>query len=416
MEKRGKYRWVLMGAALCVKMVISIYQYSWFLFAFAINQREGWSLQGLGLIFTALILAATLIQPFSGLYADAAGPRQPCLIAACLVGGGMLGASYAANPLELGLFYSLGGLGVGALNGISTATALKWFPLKRGLATGVVEFGFGAGTLFFNFFLQDSLELFGWRATFWYMSLAMAAVLIPLALLYTYPPRDWEERLGARRPEQAPAAQFRPVQMVLTHQWQIIYLGFTLIIATVLMFASHLKMIAQEFGITGSLFAFVMVAFPLGNGFSRIVAGLVSDHLGRERTMLFFFGLLGLCLLALGLFGNQPWVFVTVVFLAGLLGGAPFVLYAAMVGDYFGAHNATANWGLTITGKAWAGLIAGWFSGFLVAQSGTYQTPLLVLAVCCFAAAALSSPRLLRTPAPPAQPATPAPAGPWGQG
>ena len=203
--------------------------------------------------------------------------------------------------------------------------------------------------------------------------------------------------------------------MMVTHQWQFIYLGFTLIIATVLMFASHLKMIAQEFGITGSLFAFVMVAFPLGNGFSRIVGGVVSDYLGRERTMLLFFSLLGLCMLALGLFGSQPWIFVVVVFLAGLLGGAPFVLYAAMVGDYFGAKNATANWGLTITGKAWAGLIAGWFSGYLVSLSGTYRTPLLVLALCCFVAAALSSPRLLRAPAPPERPMAPAPAGPGGR-
>lgn len=89
------------------------------------------------------------------------------------------------------------------------------------------------------------------------------------------------------------------------------------------MFASHLKMIAQEFGITGSLFALVMVAFPLGNGFSRIVGGVASDYLGRERTMLLFFSLLGLCLLALGLFGGLPWLFVTVVFLAGLLGVRP---------------------------------------------------------------------------------------------
>jgi MFS transporter, OFA family, oxalate/formate antiporter len=400
MAALGSYRWFLIGTALCVKMVISIYQYSWFLFAFTINRQEGWSLEQLGLTFTAFILAATLIQPFSGMYADAYGPRKVCLLAACLVGGGMLAASRASGPLELCLFYSMGGLGVGVLNGISTATALKWFPDKRGLATGLVEFGFGAGTLFFNFFLQDSLALHGWRETFWYLSLAMAAVLIPLALLYRYPPPDWEQRLSPRRPGQAQAAQYRPAKMMATPQWKIIYLGFTLIITTVLMFASHLKMIAQEFNITGPWFALVMIAFPLGNGFSRIVAGLVSDHLGRERTMLLFFSLLGLCLLALGLFGTNPWLFVSVVFLAGLFGGAPFVLYATMVGDYFGARNATANWGITITGKAWAGLIAGWFSGFLVLRFGTYQTPLLLLAGCCLLAAVLSNPKLLKPPTP----------------
>lgn len=217
MERGGYYRWVLMGAALCVKMVISIYQYSWFLFAFTINRQEGWSLEQLGLTFTVFILAATLVQPFSGLYADAAGPRRPCLMASFLVGAGMLAASYTTGPWELCLFYGLGGLGVGALNGISTATALKWFPRKRGLATGVVEFGFGAGTLLFNFFLQDSLELIGWRETFWYLSLAMAAMLLPLTLLYSYPPRDWERRMGGpARTSRAAAVQYRTARMAAT--------------------------------------------------------------------------------------------------------------------------------------------------------------------------------------------------------
>ena len=160
MQSGGYYRWVLMGAAVCVKMVISIYQYSWFLFAFTITEQEGWSLEQVGLTFTVLILAATLIQPFSGMYADASGPRRPCLLAACLVGAGMLAASYASSPLELCLYYGMGGLGVGALNGISTATALKWFPRKRGLATGVVEFGFGAGHFDFQLFSPRQLGAF----------------------------------------------------------------------------------------------------------------------------------------------------------------------------------------------------------------------------------------------------------------
>ena len=240
----------------------------------------------------------------------------------------MLAASYATSPWELCFYYGLGGLGVGAMNGISTATALKWFPRKRGLATGVVEFGFGAGTLFFNFFLQESLELFGWRETFWYLSLAMAAVLLPLALLYTYPSGDWEAApeppdRGHSSPQRR---SIRPVQMVVTHQWQIIYLGFTLIIATVLMFASHLKMIAQEFGISGTLVFLRNGGLPPGQRLQphrgRDGLGL---RLGRERTMLLFFSLLGLCMLSCWACSaasrgfSWGWCF-----LAGLLGGRAF--------------------------------------------------------------------------------------------
>ena len=398
---RGYYRRVLIGSALGVKMVISIYQYSWFIFAFSLNLEQGWSPAQLGLIYTVLLFAVTLVQPFSGMIADAHGPRKISLLSACLVGGGILLGSYVSSPLVFCLCYGLGGLGVGALNGISTAAALKWFPDKRGLSIGLVEFGFGGGTLFFNYFLQSALDMYGWRDTFFYMAFFMWAVLVPLTLIYTYPPADWEQKFGqAGRPIKRNAADFRPIQMVATNQWLIIYLGFILIVSVVLMFASHLKMIAQEFHISGPLFSLVLVAFPIGNGLSRIVAGLVSDVLGRERTMALFFSLLGCCMLALGLFGATPWpwLFLVFVFLAGLLGGAPFVLYAVTLGDYFGSRHFTANWGLTVTGKAWAGLIAGWFSGFLVTQFGTYHAPLLTLAACCFGAALVSNPWSLRPP------------------
>jgi cyanate permease len=71
-----------------------------------------------------------------------------------------------------------------------------------------------------------------------------------------------------------------------------------------------------------------------------------------------------------------------------------------MIGDYFGAKHATTNIGITQTAKVWAGLISGWFSGFLVGQTGSYKLPLLIIAVCTLAAAFFSHPRLMKRPRP----------------
>jgi len=66
--------------------------------------------------------------------------------------------------------------------------------------------------------------------------------------------------------------------------------------------------------------------------------------------MALFFSLLGCCMLALGLFGATPWpwLFLVFVFLTGLLGGAPFVLYAGTLGDYYGTRHFTVGCGLKI--------------------------------------------------------------------
>jgi OFA family oxalate/formate antiporter-like MFS transporter len=164
------------------------------------------------------------------------------------------------------------------------------------------------------------------------------------------------------------------------------------------MFGAQLKMLAEEFGIGRDYFSVLMVAFPLGNGLSRVVAGTVSDRLGRERTMMIFYFLLGLSILSLVLFARSPAVFLVIVTIAALLGGAPFALYPATIGDYYGAKHATTNYGITYTAKAWAGLISGWLSGYLVVQFGSYRFPLIVVALCSFLAAVVSSPRFLRMP------------------
>ena len=159
-----------------------------------------------------------------------------------------------------------------------------------------------------------------------------------------------------------------------------------------------MKMVAKEYQLPKEYFDLLLVLFPLGNGLSRIVAGALSDRVGREKTMVIFYGFLGFSILALLLFGTHPLLFVMIVFIAALLGGAPFALYPATVGDYYGSKYSTVNYGITYTAKAWAGLISGWLSGYFVSQMGSYRIPLIIIAICSLLAAFFSNPRMMRSP------------------
>jgi MFS transporter, OFA family, oxalate/formate antiporter len=114
--------------------------------------------------------------------------------------------------------------------------------------------------------------------------------------------------------------------------------------------------------------------------------------------------MLGLSILTLVAFGTNPLVFVIFVFLCALLGGAPFALYTATIGDYYGPRYATTNYGVTQTAKAWAGLISGWLTGFLVAETGSYKLPLILIAGCTLIASFVSHPRLMKRPRSSAKP------------
>jgi len=400
------YRWVLVSAAFVVMMVISIYQYSWFLFAYTLQQEFGWNLAAVGLTFTVFAYTATFIQPFSGFVADTYGPRKTAVAASLLVGLGLVMASRVSSPQGLYLFYGLGGMGVGVLYGISTACAVKWFPGRRGLATGFVVFGFGAGTALFNWVIEGLLQARGFRTTFVILGVCMMVVLIPLSFVYRYPkatpPGPGSQGKGAER-----SSEYRPFEMVRTYQWPLIYFSFTITVSIVLIFGAQMKMLAGEFKIPANYFGLLLVLFPLGNGLSRVVAGSVSDRFGRERTMTVFYLLLGLSILALVFFGHTPVVFVLIVVVAALLGGAPFALYPATIGDYYGSRYSTTNYGITYTAKAWAGLISGWLSGYLVMRFGSYKVPLVMVALCSIVAAVICHPRFLRAPHPKGLPQAP---------
>lgn len=390
-------RWLLLGAAFCVMMVISIYQYSWFLFADRIQRELGWSMASLGLIYTIFHYTSTLILPFSGFMADTYGPTRVALLASVMVGAGFMLCALLPEQWSFRIFYGLGGVGGGVLYGLSTATAIKWFPDRRGFASGLVVFGFGAGTALFNLCIEWLLENRGLGGTLFWLGVGMLVVLIPLSFLYRYPkpsPRTISETSNIP----APPRSFRPLEMLKTPQWYAVYVSFSLTVSVVLMFGAQMKTMARDYLLPESYFQALLVLFPLANGLSRVLAGAVSDKVGREKTMMLLYLLLGASVLALLGLGKIPALFVAMVLAASLFGGAPFALYPATIGDYYGARYATANYGLTYTAKAWAGLISGWLSGYLFTRFGSYEVPLLAVAAGSFLAGFLSSPWILRPP------------------
>ena len=394
----SRFRFLLILAAFVIMMIISIYQYSWFLFAYVIQKHLKWNLAQIGLTFTIFTYNATFIQPFSGFIADTYGPRKISLAASLLVGIGFILSSYSFSPHGLYLFYGLGGLGVGILYGISTSCAIKWFPEKRGLVTGVVVFGFGAGTAFFNWFIQRLLESKGLQSSLMSIGFLMLITLIPLSLFHKYPPKDSPSLSSADKKTVGTSSNFAPNEMFKTHQWYLIYFSFTVTVSIVLMFGAQMKMLAKEFDLPRNYFDLLLVLFPLGNGLSRVIAGAVSDQIGREKTMMIFYAFLGISILCFVGLSHIPLLFVALVFIATLLGGAPFALYPAIIGDYYGIHYSTTNYGLTYTAKSWAGLVSGWLSGYLVMQFGSYKIPLIFIALGSLLAALLSSPYLLKAP------------------
>jgi MFS family permease len=169
----GFNRWRVPPASLAIHLCIgSVYAWSIYNPALATvhgvvaSAPDDWSLRNVVWIFTVSIVFLGLAAAFGGKWLEKVGPRKVGVTAACLWGGGYLIGALGIFTHQLWLLYIgygvLGGCGLGLGYVSPVSTLIRWFPDRRGLATGLAIMGFGGGALigaplkeaFINFFYQ----------------------------------------------------------------------------------------------------------------------------------------------------------------------------------------------------------------------------------------------------------------------
>lgn len=377
---------------------IAIYQYSWSLFALGLSVDLKWPMTTVQLAFTLYTYVATFVQPLSGYFADKFGPKKLSVLAGLLAATGFLLSSRVTSPLELYIYYTIGSVGVGVLYGVSTAIAVKWFSDRRGMAAGIVTFGFGSGTAIFNPLIQSWIINYGVRCAFLYVGALMLAFILPFALLYRYPEIDNQ---GDWRAERGDNVNWKWYEMLKTWQWWLIYISFIAMSAIALLFGAQIAPMAEANNMPRDMLSLVLIAYPIANGFSRVLGGWISDYIGRQLTATLFYALSGVSMIALGLTASNPLCFALFVVLAMLFAGSVFAFNPAIVGDFYGSKYLTTNYGITYTAKSWGGLVSGYVTAYLLMLQKSYTSIVMALGAGALAAALLINPFLLKKPGKP---------------
>lgn len=388
-------------------VMIANLQYGWTLFVHPINEAHGWSRSAIQVAFTIFVVVETWLVPFEGWVVDRLGPRRVVMLGGVLVG---LAWSINAAADSLAMLYlgaAVGGIGAGCVYGTCVGNALKWFPDRRGLATGLTAAGYGLGSAFTIIPIQQTIQADGYQAAFLWFGIGQGIVVL-LAALPLAAPRGGEQPDGSRRVHQS-AHDFTPAQMMRAPAFWLLYLMLVLVAAGGLIFTAQLAPIARDFGvatvpvsllgITLPALTFALTLDRITNGITRPFSGWVSDHLGRETTMFVIFSAEAVGILALGVWGRDPLLFV-------LLGGVVFFawgevasLFPTTCTDYFGARFATTNAGLLYTAKGTAALLVP-LASLLATESGHWNIVFVVTAAMTATAAVLAL-ALLRPPVAP---------------
>ena len=373
-----KNRWAQLAASLVAMIMIANLQYAWTLFVEPIRQSTGWKLSDIQWGFTLFIVFETWVMPLEGWLIDSLGPRIFTTVAGVLCGLGWSSLAYATHRWELYTSYAVAGIGAAFVYSGSIASALKWFPDRRGLAAGVIAGGFGSGAALFVPLIASIIHSRGYRAAFLVTGLLQGAVIILVAQMLRHPGPEFAALHRARRISHPRVRrghdQFSTPEMLRTQHFYLLYFMFVMMATGGLLVTAQAGPVAIEWGISRTALTAALALDRVSNGLSRVAWGWVSDHIGRENTMAIAFALQAACLVSVMFAGRWSGTMFTVtLILTFFTYGEVFSLFPSLTGDYFGADHATSNYSFLYSAKGVASIIAGGMAAMLFEKFGSWS-------------------------------------------
>ena len=371
--------------------------YTWSVFKGAIktsiDKKDGvftWDPASLNDPYAICCLVFAFAMILAGKCQDKFGPRVTAFMGGILVSIGLIlisqTTSYAVWVLGFGL---LAGTGIGFGYSAATPPALKWFPpQKTGLIAGLVVSGFGLASVYIAPLSQYLLGVWGIQSSMLFFGIAFLVVVCGLSMYLVNPPAGFVPPAAALKPGQQAAApkpqvDAKPSEMMKTGSFYLIWFIYFIGAGAGLMVIGSVAGMAQKS--MGEL-AFIAVAIlAIGNAGGRIIAGIISDRIGRRLTliiMLLFQA--ALMLIAIPLVGAQKASPILVVLIATFMGfcyGTNLSLFPSLTKDNWGLKNFGINYGLVFTAWGVGGFVMGRLSQMLIASTGRYTSSFLTAAV-----------------------------------
>jgi OFA family oxalate/formate antiporter-like MFS transporter len=348
-------RWIQLLLGFIVMMTISSPQYVWTLFVPSFQKTTGSILSEVQWTITFLIVLQTWLSPLQGFLIERLGPKVLIGLGAVMSGAGWIASSYITTIWSLYATYGLlCGVGTGiAYIGI-IGLMVKWFPDRRGLATGVVAAGYGFGAILTTFPIDTMLKTSGYQHTLVVFGAIFAAIGLIGALMLKAPTAG----KIARQAMQGAAAKpdLAPIAMLRTPVFWLMFVMMSMMSTGGLMVITQFTSFAKSFGIDGKttvvILGVTLAAIPTALTFDRITNGLtrpffgwVSDHIGRENTMAIAFILEGIAIFLMLQFRSDPFLLVVLSGLVFFGWGEIFSLFPSTLTDTFGTEHATTNYG-----------------------------------------------------------------------
>ncbi|RYF21286.1 MAG: MFS transporter [Comamonadaceae bacterium] len=363
-------------------------------FAQLFTTQCDWSVATLGWMYTLFFVFLGCSAAIWGGWLERAGPRKAGVVSAVCWCGGMLLSALGIYTHQFWMMILgsgvIGGIGLGLGYISPVSTLIKWFPDRRGMATGMAIMGFGGGAMIGSPLAAELMKLFatptdvGVAQTFVVMALVYFVFMMGGALGYRVPPSGWKPAGWT-----PPAAQASNTMITQRHVhvkkvwgipqfwlvWVVLCMNVSAGIGVIGMASPMLQEVfggglmnidlkyselnKDQLAVIAGVAAGFTALLSLFNIGGRFFWASISDKLGRKATYAVFFilgGLLYASIPSSASAGNQLLFVAAFCIILSMYGGG-FATVPAYLADLFGTQNVGAIHGRLLTAWATAGIL-----------------------------------------------------------
>ena len=388
-------RWYILAACVFANLVSGA-AYASSVFKRPMMEHLGCTEQQWALAFSLTLAFLPVGMLMSGRLVDTGRPRAAVMLGALLMGLGAFLAGFADSLwwlyLTFGVMMSLGN---GSSYGAVIAVSVRWFPDRRGMASGLTVGALGFGTAIIAPFAQWLLQRpgLGVLGMFRVLGVTFFAVLALSSLMMKNPPADFCGECDDR----STGSDLKWSKMLTQPRFWLLYVLYAFGVFSGLMVISQAATIAQEMThLSKAAAAGVVALLGLANAGGRVAWGAVSDRIGRLPSLALMFLVTMAAMFSLPALAAERATLMVAVAVIGLCFGGYLGTFPSLCADSFGAANAAVNYALLFSAFSVAGLAGPWVAARFAEGAGGYAAAFRVAGVVCAAGLALSLSALRR--------------------
>ncbi len=381
-----KQRWIILIVACLINICIGS-MYAWSALSAPMAGEMGLQPQDVTIAFQVANGISFITMIIGGLLNDKFGPKWVMFAGGVMFGLGMFfcGFAPAGKPGITVLVLSYGillGAGLSMVYGCTISNTIKFFPDKRGMVGGMTTAFYGISSVIFAPLGETMSNAMGPRATFKVLGIVFLIVICAGSLIMKQCPAGFMPE-GYVPPVTAAKAgnDKTPIEMLKTPVFYVMLIMLTAGGTFGLMIISTAKPVAMNMvGAASSTAALLVSVLCLFNTAGRLIAGSLSDKLGRINTLTvaLVIALVGLGLLMGASGSGSMALFVIGLILIGVCFGTFMGVFPGFTTDMFGQKNNTVNYGIMWVGFSFAGIVGPSVLNSVYAANGNYTMAFVI--------------------------------------